>query len=52
MPWPTTRPCDRCGTPYAYRRLTSRYCTPRCQKAARRAGLDGRKRRFFPRVSA
>lgn len=41
----STRPCDWCGTRYVFRRENSRYCGGTCQKAARRAGKDGRPRR-------
>lgn len=40
-----TRPCNWCGIPYVFHRSTSRYCCGTCQKAARRAGKDGRPQR-------
>lgn len=30
------RPCDVCGTPYAAKRATSRYCSTRCRTRASR----------------
>ena len=41
----STRPCDWCRTRYVFHRSTSRYCCGTCQKAARRAGKDGRPQR-------
>ena len=44
------RQCDTCTRPYEAKRITSRFCSPRCQKRARRspAGLSGASLLTFP----
>ena len=48
------RPCDACGTTYAAKRASSRFCSERCKKRAQRAPAtqrSGKRRQARPNAA-